>query len=202
MRISIRKDPLIKLYKDEIIDLPVVARVTKFDEESARRFTDDVNKAADTGQPVVPVVIDSFGGHIYSLMCMIDVVRACPKPVATIIEGKAMSCGAFLASFGRKGMRYAAPSSTIMIHEVSSGHSGKVSDVKADADETERLNRSLLEAMADNCDRKRDYFTNIIHDKNHADWYLTPAQAKEHGMIDHVGTPTLSVEIIVSMKFS
>ena len=102
-----------------IDDLPVVARITKFDEASAKAFSSIVSKAQNTGQPVLPVIIDSYGGQVYSLMSMISNIKHSRIPVATIIEGKAMSCGAILFSFGEEGMRYIDPDATVMIHEVS-----------------------------------------------------------------------------------
>ena len=81
--------------------------------------------AHSTGQKVIPVVIDSYGGQVYSLMSMIAAIESAELPVATIVEGKAMSCGAVLLSFGEQGMRFADPHATVMIHDVSSGGYGK-----------------------------------------------------------------------------
>ena len=63
--------PLLKEPK-LIDDLPVVIRVNKFDEAAAKSFSAATNKAQNTGQTVLPVVIDSYGGQVYSLMSMIS----------------------------------------------------------------------------------------------------------------------------------
>ena len=96
---------------------PVIIRVNKFDEESAKEFTDLMSRAQNTGQSVIPLVIDSYGGQVYSLMAMISAIKASRVPVATIIEGKAMSCGAILFSFGAEGKRYMDPDATLMIQD-------------------------------------------------------------------------------------
>ena len=111
---------------------PVIVRVNKFDEDSAKEFQDQIAQAHNTGQLVIPVVIDSFGGQVYSLMSMISAIKHSELPVATIVEGKAMSCGAVLMTFGEEGMRFADPDATIMIHDVSSGGHGKIEELKAD----------------------------------------------------------------------
>ena len=41
---------------------PIIIRVNKFDEDSAKEFVDLMSRAQNTGQSVIPVVIDSYGG--------------------------------------------------------------------------------------------------------------------------------------------
>ena len=111
--------PLLKEPK-LIDDLPVVIRVRKFDEPAAKAFSDEMARAQNSGQPIIPIIIDSYGGQVYSLMSMISDIKHSRIPVATIVQGKAMSCGAILFSFGAEGMRYMDPDATVMIHDVSS----------------------------------------------------------------------------------
>ena len=49
--------PLIK--EVEMRNNPVIVRVNKFDEEAAKKFDLDVARAHNSGQKVIPVVIDS-----------------------------------------------------------------------------------------------------------------------------------------------
>ena len=90
--------PLIK--EVELRKNPVIIRVNKFDEDAAKKFDQEMAQAHNTGQKVIPVVIDSYGGQVYSLMSMIGSIKNSELPIATIVEGKAMSCGAILFSFG------------------------------------------------------------------------------------------------------
>ena len=87
---------------------PIVVRVNKFNEEAAKKFTQDMAAAHNSGQNIIPIVIDSYGGQVYSLMSMISDIKSSDLPVATIVEGKAMSCGAVLFTFGEDGHRYMA----------------------------------------------------------------------------------------------
>jgi ATP-dependent Clp protease protease subunit len=174
---------------------PVIVRVNKFDEDSAKEFTDLISQAQNTGQSIIPIVIDSYGGQVYALMSMISAIRASRVPVATIVEGKAMSCGAILFSFGAEGMRYMDPDATLMIHDVSSGAWGKVEEIKADARESERLNRKVYEMMARNCGKPADYFLKLVHEKGHADWYLDAQEAKSHNLVNELRLPTLTCKV-------
>ena len=133
MNIIYTPSPLLKEVKFRSESLPVVIRVNKFDEKAAQDFSKDVARAQNTGQPVLPIIIDSYGGQVYSLMSMISDIQHSRLPVATIVQGKAMSCGAILFSFGVDGMRYMDPDATVMIHDVSSMAWGKVEEVKVSA---------------------------------------------------------------------
>ena len=192
--------PLLKEPK-LIDDLPVVIRVKKFDEASANEFCTKMNKAQNSGQPLVPVIIDSYGGQVYSLMSMISDIKHSKIPVATIVQGKAMSCGAILFSFGAEGHRYMDPDATIMIHDVSSMGWGKVEEIKASADETERLNQKVYRMMAKNCGHSEDHFLKIVHDKSHADWFLDADECKSHNLANHLRVPELKIKANVTFDF-
>ena len=178
---------------------PVVVRVNKFNEEAVKKFEEGFNKAHQTGQSIVPVVIDSYGGQVYSLLAMLDILRSSRLPVATIAMGKAMSCGSALLAFGEVGMRYAAPNCTVLIHDVSSFAWGKNEEVKASAEETDRLNQLLFTEMAKHCGQGKKYFLDLIHEKGHADWFMTAKAAKSHRLVDHVKVPVFTVKADVKM---
>jgi ATP-dependent Clp protease protease subunit len=180
---------------------PVIVRVNKFDEDSAKEFQDQIAQAHNTGQSIIPVVIDSYGGQVYSLMSMISAIKHSELPVATIVEGKAMSCGAVLMTFGEEGMRFADPDATIMIHDVSSGGHGKIEELKADVKEAERLDEKIFTMMARNCGKKDDYFKKKVFSKKHADWFMDAAEAKKHGIVNHLRVPKLNIEINVEIDF-
>lgn len=190
---------LLKEY--ELRKSPIIIRVNKFDEESAKKFATEMAAAHNTGQKVIPVVIDSYGGQVYSLMSMISAIKHADLPVATIVEGKAMSCGAVLLTFGEEGLRFADPDATVMIHDVSSGVYGKIEELKADVKEAERLDQKIYTMMARNCGKKDDYFKKKIFAKKHADWFMDAAEAKKHGIVNQLRVPKLNIKIDVDIDF-
>lgn len=192
--------PLLKEVK-LIDDLPIVARINKFDEPTAKAFSSVVSKAQNTGQPVLPVIIDSYGGQVYSLMSMISDIQHSRIPVATIVQGKAMSCGAILFSFGAEGHRYMDPNSTVMIHEVSAMAWDKIEEMKASTAEAERLNKKIFHMMAENCGQHKDYFLEIVHEKGHADWFLEADECLKHNLANHTYVPELKIETKVKFSF-
>ena len=180
---------------------PVIIRVNKFDEKSAKEFAEQMGSAHNTGQEIIPVIIDSYGGQVYSLMSMISNIKHSQLPVATIVEGKAMSCGAILATFGKEGLRFCDPDATIMIHDVSSMEWGKVEEMKATAAESDRLNEKVYIMMAQNCGKSDRYFLKIADKKKHADWHLDAEEAKKHNIVQHLRVPSFTVNVKVEMEF-
>ena len=191
--------PLLKEF--ELRKNPVIVRVNKFTEDSAKKFQQEIAQAHNTGQKVIPVVIDSYGGQVYSLMSMISAIKHSELPIATIVEGKAMSCGAVLLTFGEDGMRFADSDATIMIHDVSSGGVGKIEELKADVKEAERLDEKIYTMMARNCGKKDDYFKKKVFQKKHADWFMDAAEAKKHGLVNHLRVPKFNIGVSVDIDF-
>lgn len=199
MKYTTKVSELIK--EVELRKSPVIIRVNKFDEDSAKKFAAEMAQAHNTGQEVIPIVIDSYGGQVYSLMSMIAAIKDAELPVATIVEGKAMSCGAVLFSFGREGYRFMDSNATVMIHDVSSMDFGKVEELKAGAKEADRLNSTIYSMMAQNCAKKDDYFMKIVDKKKHADWFLDAEEAKKHGLANHLRIPTIRITVGVDIEF-
>ena len=198
MKFKTKVSSLIKEF--ELRKSPIIIRVNKFNEESAKKFVDSMAAAHNTGQKIIPVVIDSYGGEVYSLMAMIAAINDAELPVATIIEGKAMSCGAILFSCGEEGLRFMDRHATLMIHDVSSMEWGKVEELKASAKEADRLNDKVYKMMARNCGKKDDYFLKIVDKKKHADWFLDAEEAKKHNLANQIRLPTMNIDVSVNIE--
>lgn len=192
---------LIRKINDLVIK-PKSIHVNKFTEESAHKFHNEMNEAEETGQSIIPIYIDSYGGFVDALIHMVDIIKSCKTPVATICIGKAMSCGAILLSQGAEGHRYIAKSSRVMIHDVAGGAIGKIEEIKADATEIDRLNKLIYSWMAENTGHEEDYFMKIVHDKGHADWFLDATEAKKHNLVNHIRVPKFTINVGVDIKFN
>lgn len=202
MKSTISVDPLIRWdRKMSLVEEPIIIRVKDFSEEAAEEFEESIGKAHNTGQPVIPVLIDSYGGQVYSLLSMVSDIENSDIPVATICVGKAMSCGAILLSCGTKGMRYCDRNANVMIHDVSAMSWGKNEELKAHTKNTDRLNKRIFRMMAKNCGHDANYFLNKMDEKKHAEWYLSAQEAKKEGLIQEVAIPSFHYDISVNIKF-
>jgi len=111
-----------------------------------------------------------------------------PCDVATVCFGMAASMGAFLLGAGAKGKRRSLPNARIMIHQPLGGAQGQAADIEIQAKEILFV-RSLLnsyisdytgqpiEKIEEDCDR---------------DFFMTPEEAVQYGMIDSIVTTKTS----------
>jgi ATP-dependent Clp protease protease subunit len=61
--------------------------------------------------------IDSYGGCVASMLAIVAMINRIPNDVVTVVSGKAMSAGAFIAAHGTPGKRLAFPNAQYMFHE-------------------------------------------------------------------------------------
>ena len=167
--------------------------VNSFDEESAQKFREELLDEAksDSFRPII-VYIDSYGGQVDALSKMIETMDEVPNPVMTVAVGKVMSAGAILLSHG--DLRFCGHHARIMVHEISSGTSGDVHDMNADAQETIRLNRYFMGLLAKNCGIKGGYdaLRKMIKNRDGRDNYMDADAALKFGIVDIVGMPRVS----------
>ena len=179
-----------------------VVRVNKFDEESVKFLSTSVSTAHQTGQTVIPIVIDSYGGDVYSLFAMVDILRSSKLTIATIVEGKAFSCGAVLFTCGSKGFRFMGPNATFMIHDISDYQPRKkAEEIKSDAKETDRVNKRFYSVIDENLQKPIGWHWNQIREKGRIDWYLNAKTALKLGYADHIRIPVVQTKISVDTQF-
>jgi ATP-dependent protease ClpP protease subunit len=182
---------------DVLVTPPQILYVQEFDEKLLPQTHGTINAALKTGQTFLPIVIDSPGGRVHTLLGMLDLLDASKLQIVTVVSGKAMSCGALLSCLGTVGHRYIAPTASLMHHEVSSGALGKSSELEASVEEVKRLSTILADRVSKHCGHKKGWYEKRLHDQKHADWYLDPRTAVALGFADHVGIPTFHVKIDV-----
>ena len=186
---------------EELIDIPKVIRVNDFDEEALQDFEEDLDDAHATGQPVIPIVIDSFGGSAYGCLGFIAAIQTAKVPVATIVTAKAMSAGAVLFCFGTEGYRYIFFFLNLMTDDIGSSTGGRVEEITVDAKHLDEINNSIYQRMSKHIGHKSNYISDMIRKNRHADWFLNANQAKKQNIANHLRLPSFKVEISYNLKF-
>jgi ATP-dependent Clp protease protease subunit len=172
-------------------ELPYIF-VTNFNDDATTAFYKSfLDLQAKRDVAIIPIVISSYGGEVYSLLSMLDIMKASTKPCATIALGKAMSCGATLLAAGSKGLRYAAPNADILIHEVASREWGKLTDMINGVEQTKHLNDRLFRLMEGFTEQKRGFFQAQMKKMSNVDWFISAQEAKRLRIVDHVAVPAL-----------
>lgn len=134
----------------------------------------------------IHIYINSPGGYINAGLAIFDTMQYLGCPINTYCIGLAASMGALLLCAGTKGKRYALPNSRIMIHQPSGGVQGTAADIALQAKETVYMKHRLSEIMAEATGKSVE---RIIEDSDR-DFFMSPEEAVEYGLIDEVVRPT------------
>ena len=130
----------------------------------------------------IHMYIHSPGGLITSGLAIYDTMQLIKPDVSTICVGMAASMGAVLLAGGAKGKRYGLPNSTVMIHQAAGGFEGTAADIEIQAKEILRLQNRIREIIVYHTGQPME---RVARDSDR-DFFLTPEQAKEYGLIDEV----------------
>lgn len=172
---------------------PIRVWVHEFDDATVRRLASAIERAATVQQDVLPIFIASYGGAIYSLVAMQDLIESAKKQnvaVSTIAIGRAMSAGADLLASGTRGIRFVAPGTTVMVHEGTDWiPPSKTREVVSTAIEAQRLDQLAFDRLDTNCGKPKGWWMRHLGKNRDVDLYLTPERAVELGVADHVGLP-------------
>lgn len=128
--------------------------------------------------------INSPGGRVTDGLAIYDTMQLVKADVQTICVGQAMSMGSLLLSGGAKGKRFVLPNSTIMIHQVSGGAEGMVTDIEIRLNENKRLKNLLNSILAKNSGQT---FEKVQADCER-DYFMTAEEAVAYGLADKVLT--------------
>jgi ATP-dependent Clp protease protease subunit len=134
----------------------------------------------------VHIYINSVGGYITAGLAIFDTLQWLTSNVNTYCIGQASSMGALLLAAGTKGRRFALPNSRIMIHQPSGGLMGTSADIALQAKEILHQKRRLTEILAE-CTGQS--YEKIALDSER-DFFMSPAEAKDYGLIDNVVIPS------------
>ena len=132
----------------------------------------------------VSIYVNSPGGSVYAGLAIYDTMQFVKPDVQTICVGIAMSMGSLLLSGGAKGKRMSLPNSRILIHQVSGGFQGQGTDIEIQAREVIGLKRRLEEIYAHHTGKGQDEISRDME----RDFFLSPEEAKDYGIIDSVIT--------------
>jgi ATP-dependent Clp protease protease subunit len=145
---------------------------------------------AEDPEKDIYLYINSPGGSVYAGMAILDTMNHVRPDVCTICMGLAASMGAFLLSAGAKGKRMSLPNSRIMIHQPLGGAQGQAVDIEIQAREILYIKRSLNEMLSEQTGKSYEQ----IEEDTERDFFMSPAEALEYGLIDRVLTNTSSLQ--------
>lgn len=134
----------------------------------------------------VNLYINSPGGSVSAGLAIYDTMQHIKPDVSTVCVGLAASIAAVLLTGGTKGKRYSLPNARVMIHQPSMhGLSGPAADLEINVREVVAMRQRLEEILA----RHTGQPLERIKKDADRDFYMSPEEAKDYGLIDEVLTP-------------
>lgn len=137
----------------------------------------------------IHLYINSPGGVVTGGMAIYDTMNFLQCDIVTYCVGMAASMSTVLLAAGTRGKRFALPNSRVMIHQPSGGAGGQAADIAIAAREILRWRRTLNEALAKHTGKSVEQ----IEKDSDRDYYLSAAEAKDYGIVDHVVASTREV---------
>lgn len=113
-----------------------------------REFEEEVNQfKADPyskyfSQPDLYIHISTYGGDLYASLMAYDTLKAKPYNIITIAEGFVASGGTIMMISGKK--RQIQKSAVMLIHQLSTGMSGKFEEIKEDFQNSDQDMKRLI----------------------------------------------------------
>jgi len=129
--------------------------------------------------------IHSPGGSVSAGLAIYDTMKMIKPDVATICVGQAASMGAVLLAGGTKGKRYCLNNARVMIHQVSGGARGQLTDMKIAIQEANVAMETLMAILSEATGKSVEQVTKDCDRDN----FMSAEEAKEYGIVDKVLKP-------------
>ncbi len=137
---------------------------------------------ADDPDKDINLYINSPGGSVTAGLAVYDAIQYIKSDVSTICVGQAASMGAVLLAAGTLGKRYSLPHSRILLHQPMGGFQGQATDIDIQAREILRMKEELNKILHYHTQQPLER----IQDDTDRDFFMTPEQAKDYGLVDEI----------------
>lgn len=138
----------------------------------------------------IDLFLNTPGGSVTAGIAVYDTMQYISTDVATTCIGQASSMGAVLLAGGAKGKRRALPNARILLHQPMGGIGGQAADVEIHAREIIKIRQQLNEILAASTGQPLER----IERDTERDFFMSPDEASQYGLIDEIILPQAGVE--------
>lgn len=125
----------------------------------------------------IKIYIQSFGGCIYDMWTLIDIMLNSKTPIYTYCTGYAMSAGFKIFLAGHR--RFMSKHAVLMYHQVSDLFGGKYKDIKEKMEDLTLVQKEIEEYVKNRSKVSQKKLNHIKKTKK--DWYIRLEEALEYG---------------------
>jgi ATP-dependent protease ClpP protease subunit len=132
------------------------------------------------GTGYIKVHINSHGGYVTDGLCGMDMLKTCPVPICTIVDGVCASAATFLSVTAPT--RLIRESSYMLIHQLSSACWGTFSQLQDDIKNSELMMETIRKIYLKNTKIKKDKLDQILK----KDLYFDAKTCLKLGLVDGI----------------
>lgn len=130
----------------------------------------------------IKLYINSFGGSIYDMWSLIDIIENSETPIHTYCTGYAMSAAFVIFISGHK--RFISNHATLLYHQVACWNRDLYQDIVDYESERDWLQNTMESFVKSHTNIKQAKLNSIR--KNKIDWYIHADEAIELGVADEI----------------
>lgn len=176
------ENQVVRRLEDKLLEERIIQLVGPVNDLMSTTFTSMILYLETLSTDPIKLYVDSPGGSVKSGLTMVDLMNQSKCEFEVINTGMAASMGSILLGAGTKGKRKALPNSRVMIHQVSGGAQGTVTQMGISYDEAKKYNDKLMGMLADFTGKtKEEVIESCINDL-----WLNAEEALEYGIIDEI----------------
>lgn len=128
-------------------------------------------------EPVINLHIYSDGGDAFMGLSIYEFIKSNKVPIHTYINGNIASAATFMFLAGKK--RFMTPTSTVLIHQISTSFWGKFEDLKDECKNTTELMKIVKNLYSENTTMKKKQLDELIK----RELFLTYTECEKLGFI-------------------
>lgn len=128
----------------------------------------------------IKIYINSFGGSVYDMWALIDIIINSKTPIHTYCTGYAMSAGFLIFLAGHK--RFVTKHATLMCHQLSMWDNGKLTDMQQIMEEREENQRDIEDFILKQTKISQEKLDEIRIKK--IDWFIKSSEVEKLGIAE------------------
>jgi len=131
-------------------------------------------------------IVSTWGGSAVDMFSIYDTMRMVRDDceIKTLGLGKVMSAGVLLLAAGTKGQRRIGKNCRVMLHGVTSGQHGNLSDLENEMAEAKWIQERLVVCLLEETKMTKRYIKKLLAKRMNV--YLTADEAVELGIADEI----------------
>ena len=130
--------------------------------------------------PPIHLHIQSYGGSLLHTFYIMDIIKTLKTPVYTYIDGFAASAATLMSVCGKR--RFMTESSVMLVHQLSSGASGKFEEIKNEYSNLVEFMEIIKKTYLNYGNITSQHLDELLKQ----DLWLNSAKSLEYGFVDEI----------------